>query len=363
MCYVVAAVVSWGSSKVVLSRPRRRELQRAVLPDQSWVGMSGAAGAVCAGAFALDDWSGSGPVPDDDFEEVDGERVFVPLAEEEEVAADWFGDEGDAHWPASTESTLPLRSPPTAFPLASRVESVVRQHHAENSREATPLPKRRRLSTKRSVLGNRSPAKKSPKTALQPSLQALMDEWLQMPYSYRRARWVSAWAFLAASAVMSGAATFVEKKARAILEWQKLDDNGRTKFYEDAVRAGWSSKPKGRPTGHQNAKRKAEEPKCVSGMGFLLTRHQEPPEYDSAFGRLLSALRQVDVDGAEYQRLMTELRSLDSARKRWQEFQRFLTDTLERAAVVSEVSCCMEACLNGVEPVVPFSRNDIQSQA
>ena len=79
MCHVVAAVVSWGSSKVVLFRPRRRKLQRAVLPGQSWVGMSGAAGAVCAGEFALADCTGIGPVPDDDFEEPDGQQVFFRL--------------------------------------------------------------------------------------------------------------------------------------------------------------------------------------------------------------------------------------------------------------------------------------------
>ena len=52
MCNAGTAVVSWGSSKVVWSRSRRRKLQRAVLPDQSWVDMSGAAGAVCAGEIA-----------------------------------------------------------------------------------------------------------------------------------------------------------------------------------------------------------------------------------------------------------------------------------------------------------------------
>ena len=182
MCYVVAAVVSWGSSKVVLSRPRRRKLQWAPRPDQICVGMSGAAGAASVGAQTwADDYDGIGPVPDDDFEELDGERVFFSFAEEEEVAADWFGDEGDAHWPASTESTLPLRSPPSALPLASsNGESVVRQHHAVSSLEAAPPPKRRRLSTKSPVPGNRSPAKEAPKAALQPSLQAVMDEWLQM---------------------------------------------------------------------------------------------------------------------------------------------------------------------------------------
>ena len=231
MCYVVAAVVSWGSSKVVLSRPRRRMLQRALLPDQRREGMNGAAGAVCAGEFARADCTSLGHVPDDDFEEPDGQQVFFSFAEEEEVAADWFGDEDDAPWPASTETTLPLRSPPSALPLASSGESAVPQDHVENSLEATPPPKRRRLSTKSPVPGKRSPAKEAPKAPLQPSLQAVMDDWLHLEtVAKKRAKWLPAWMFLVAPSVMSGAATYGEKRNRAIDEWRKLGANGRAKL-------------------------------------------------------------------------------------------------------------------------------------
>ena len=79
--------------------------------------MSAAAGAIGFGEFALADCAVLGPVPDDDFEEPDGLQIYFPCVEDEDVAAEWFGDEGDAHWAASAESILPLRNAPSVLPL------------------------------------------------------------------------------------------------------------------------------------------------------------------------------------------------------------------------------------------------------
>ena len=69
---------------------------------------------------------------------------------------------------------------------------------------------------------------------------------------------------------MSGAASYADKKARAILEWNKLDDNGRAKFYEEALRAGWSGKAKGAPRGNQNAKEAGGRTEMHLGHGVLV---------------------------------------------------------------------------------------------
>ena len=58
------------------------------------MGMSAAAGAIGIGEFALADCAVLGPVPDDDFEEPDGQQIYFPCVEDEDVAAEWFGEVG-----------------------------------------------------------------------------------------------------------------------------------------------------------------------------------------------------------------------------------------------------------------------------
>ena len=318
-----------------------------------WMASSAEAGA----AFQDVVWDNGvlGPVPNDDFEEADGQQVFFSIEDEEAIAEDFFRGPPTPQRRAVVETTLPLRAPPVGLlPLACNGEIAGENIVAAGSVEETPLPKRRRLSGKIPANRGSTPPAPNRPVPLTPAQEEKMKHWKAQRKNIKRAMWVPAWIFCFAASVLSGSeVSYGEKKSRAIAVWQKQSDEERADLYERALREGWNRGKKGAPAGNQNARRNQEEPKSISGMGFLLTWHQEPVR-EGRLQALLNRLRRVDVESAEYERVMALIQEEPSAKTRWTEFQAFLTEILPRAAEVSEVSCCMEACLNGVEPRYHF---------
>ena len=301
-------------------------------------------------------WEGFlGPVPNDDFEETDGVQVFCPIsAQDEDFAADFLGAPPSPPMRPRREPNSPLRSPPhSLLPLSCNGEIAEQVPDASSVVVDTPSPKRRRLSTNSCVKVHCISLAANDHLALDEDMQKKLDEWKAISRNHlKRARWLPAWIFCCAAALASNM-SYAENKSKAIVVWKIQSDKERAEIYERALRDGWSKQKAGAPVGNQNARRFPTEAQSVSGMGFLLTWHQEPVR-DGRLQALLNRLRRVDVDNIQYERLMTQIREDPCTQTRWAQFQFFLKEIVSREAEVTELSACMEACLNGAEPRYHF---------
>ena len=165
--------------------------------------------------------------------------------------------------------------------------------------------------------------------------------------------WVSAWTFLQKDQ-LPAELSYADKRKRGEMAWKQMSASDKIALLESSLRAGWSSgRTRGAPRNNENAKKQYDEPKALSGMGFLLTWHQ-PPVTRGPLSALLRKLMAADVDSMQYEALMSQVCADKGVKEAWAHFQEFLKVKLPTAAEVTELSVCMEVCMHIEEPRYHF---------